>query len=98
MLGGETYLIRYNNRLDIVVYAPEGVEVRYHVVDRWGGEPKWLRKVEPATMERQLPNNGRLTYLLPAVGNIEKLDFTLFQSVIRNTSLCTEYLTRRRKQ
>ncbi|MGA3209320.1 MAG: ecotin family protein [Syntrophales bacterium] len=32
--SGEPYLIRYNNRLPIVVYAPEGVEVCYRVVDR----------------------------------------------------------------
>ena len=28
-LGGEPYFIRYNSRLPIVVYVPEGVEVRY---------------------------------------------------------------------
>jgi ecotin len=31
MLGGEPYLIRYNSRLPIVVYVPEGVEVRYRI-------------------------------------------------------------------
>ena len=36
-LGGEPLLIRYNSRLPIVVYAPEGVEVRYRV---WSGEPE----------------------------------------------------------
>ena len=30
-LAGEPYLIRYNSRLPIVVYAPEGVEVRYRI-------------------------------------------------------------------
>ncbi len=30
-LGGEPYLIRYNSRLPIVVYAPEGVEIRYRI-------------------------------------------------------------------
>ena len=30
-LGGEPYLIRYNSRLPIVVYVPEGVEVHYRV-------------------------------------------------------------------
>jgi len=30
-LGGERYLIRYNSRLPIVVYAPAGVEIRYRV-------------------------------------------------------------------
>jgi len=30
-LGGEPYLIRYNSRLPIVIYAPEGVEVRYRL-------------------------------------------------------------------
>lgn len=30
-LGGEQYLIRYNSRLPIVVYVPEGVEVRYRI-------------------------------------------------------------------
>jgi ecotin len=36
-LGGEPYLIRYNSRLPIVVYAPEGVEVRYRV---WSAAPQ----------------------------------------------------------
>ena len=30
-LGGAPYLIRYNSRLPVVVYAPEGVEVRYRI-------------------------------------------------------------------
>jgi ecotin len=30
-LGGDPYLIRYNSRLPIVVYVPEGVEVRYRL-------------------------------------------------------------------
>jgi ecotin len=30
-LGGEPYLISYNSRLPVVVYAPEGVEVRYRI-------------------------------------------------------------------
>ncbi len=34
-LGGEPYLIRYNSRLPIVVYVPEGVEVRYRI---WSAE------------------------------------------------------------
>jgi ecotin len=36
-LGGEPYLIRYNSRLPVVVYAPEGVEVRYRI---WKAEPQ----------------------------------------------------------
>ena len=36
-LGGEPYLIRYNNRLPVVVYVPEGVEVRYRI---WRAEPE----------------------------------------------------------
>jgi len=36
-LGGEPYLIRYNSRLPIVVYAPAGVEVRYRL---WRAEPE----------------------------------------------------------
>lgn len=35
-LGGDPYLIRYNSRLPIVVYVPEGVEVRYRF---WRAEP-----------------------------------------------------------
>ena len=35
-LGGEPYLVRYNSRLPIVVYVPEGVEARYRV---WSAEP-----------------------------------------------------------
>jgi ecotin len=36
-LGGEPYFIRYNSRLPVVVYAPEGVEVRYRI---WAAEPE----------------------------------------------------------
>lgn len=36
-LAGEPYLIRYNSRLPVVVYAPEGVEIRYRV---WRAEPE----------------------------------------------------------
>ena len=36
-IGGEPYLIRYNSNLPVVVYAPEGVEVRYRV---WSGAPE----------------------------------------------------------
>lgn len=31
MLGGEPSLLRYNSRLPLVVYVPEGVEVRYRI-------------------------------------------------------------------
>ena len=30
-IGGEPYLIRYNSKLPVVVYAPEGCEVRYRI-------------------------------------------------------------------
>ena len=42
-LGGDPYLIRYNSRLPIVVYVPEGVEVRYRI---WaaGAELKAVEK------------------------------------------------------
>ena len=42
-LGGEPYLIRYNSRLPVVVYVPDGVEVRYRI---WtaGAEPKSIEK------------------------------------------------------
>ena len=36
-LAGEPYLIRYNSRLPVVVYVPEGVEVRHRV---WRAEPE----------------------------------------------------------
>jgi len=35
-IGGEPYLIRYNSRLPIVVYVPEGAEVRYRI---WSADP-----------------------------------------------------------
>lgn len=35
-LGGEPYLIRYNSRLPVVVYVPDGVEVRYRI---WRADP-----------------------------------------------------------
>jgi ecotin len=36
-LAGEPYLIRYNSRLPVVVYVPDGVEVRYRI---WSAEPE----------------------------------------------------------
>jgi len=36
-LAGEPRLLRYNSRLPIVVYVPEGVEVRYRV---WKADPQ----------------------------------------------------------
>jgi ecotin len=36
-LGREPFLIRYNSRLPIVVYAPDGVEVRYRL---WSAGPE----------------------------------------------------------
>lgn len=42
-LGGDPYLLRYNSRLPLVVYVPEGVEVRYRI---WtaGAEAKAIGK------------------------------------------------------
>ena len=42
-LGGEPFVIRYNSRLPIVVYVPEGVEVRYRI---------WRADAEVKTMEK----------------------------------------------
>ena len=42
-LGGEPYLIRYNSRLPVVVYVPEGAEVRYRI---------WSAGDEIKTMEQ----------------------------------------------
>lgn len=42
-LGGDPYLIRYNSRLPIVVYVPEGVEVRYRI---------WTAGAEVKAIER----------------------------------------------
>jgi ecotin len=42
-LGGEPYLIRYNSRLPVVVYVPEGVEVRYRI---WAAGAE-TRPIEP---------------------------------------------------
>ena len=41
-IGGEPYLIRYNSRLPIVVYVPDGVEVRYRI---------WKAREEVMVME-----------------------------------------------
>ena len=42
-LGGEPYLIRYNSRLPVVVYVPEGAEVRYRI---------WSAGAETQPMEK----------------------------------------------
>ena len=42
-LGGDPYLIRYNSRLPIVVYVPEGVEVHYRL---------WTAGEETTVMEQ----------------------------------------------
>jgi ecotin len=36
-LGGEPYLIGYNSRTPLVVYAPDGVEVRWRI---WTASPE----------------------------------------------------------
>jgi len=38
-LSGEPYLVRYNSRLPLVVYAPEGVTMRYRV---WSTSPETM--------------------------------------------------------
>jgi ecotin len=35
-LGGEPMLLRYNSKLPMVIYVPEGVEVKYRI---WKAEP-----------------------------------------------------------
>ena len=42
-LGGAPHLIRYNSRLPVVVYVPEGVEVRYRT---------WSAEAEVKTIEK----------------------------------------------
>jgi ecotin len=42
-LGGDPYLIRYNSRMPIVVYVPEGVEVRYRIWSA-GNETKSIER------------------------------------------------------
>ena len=42
-IGGEPLLVRYDSRLPIVVYAPEGVEVRYRI---------WSAGAETRPMEK----------------------------------------------
>ena len=42
-LGGAPHLIRYNSRLPVVVYVPEGVEVRYRIWSA-GAEVKTIEK------------------------------------------------------
>jgi ecotin len=42
-LGGGPYIIRYNSRLPIVVYVPEGAEVRYRI---------WTTGAELKSMEK----------------------------------------------
>jgi len=42
-LGGEPELLRYNSRLPLVVYVPEGVEIRYRI---WHGDQKLLKASE----------------------------------------------------
>ena len=36
-LGGDPYIINYNSQLPVVVYVPEGVEVRYRI---WTARPQ----------------------------------------------------------
>jgi ecotin len=42
-LGGEPRLLRYNSRLPLVVYVPDGVEVRYRF---------WRADTDVASAER----------------------------------------------
>lgn len=42
-LGGEPYVIRYNSKLPVVIYVPEGVEVRYRI---------WAASAETPSVEK----------------------------------------------
>jgi ecotin len=42
-VAGEPYIIRYNSRMPIVIYVPEGVEVRYRI---------WTTYVELKAMQK----------------------------------------------
>lgn len=42
-LGGEPYLVRYNSRLPIVIYIPDGAEVRYRI---------WSAQTEAKPLEK----------------------------------------------
>jgi len=42
-LGGDPFLVRYNSRLPLVVYVPDGVEVRYRI---------WAAAAEARPMEK----------------------------------------------
>ena len=42
-LGGEPYLLRYNSRLPIVIYVPQGAEVRYRI---------WTAAPQPTAVEK----------------------------------------------
>jgi len=67
-LGDEPYIIRYNSRMPIVVYVPEGVEVRYRI---------WTTDVESKAMqnEKQATVSGTVYHLqrigLPPDAKIE---------------------------
>ena len=39
-LAGGPYLIRYNSRLPVVVYVPDGVDVRYRI---WRADPEAIK-------------------------------------------------------
>ncbi len=49
-LAGEPHLIRYNSRLPVVVYVPDGVEVRYRI---WRAEPE-MRPIEAGIVPKNL--------------------------------------------
>jgi len=67
-LAGEPYIIRYNSRMPIVVYVPEGVEVRYRI---WTTGPE----VKSMPNEKQATVSGTVYYLqriaLPPDAKIE---------------------------
>lgn len=42
-IGGDPYLVRYNSRLPIVIYVPEGAEVRYRI---------WSAQTEAKPLEK----------------------------------------------
>lgn len=43
VLGGAPYLVPYNSRLPLVIYVPEGVDVKYRI---WRAEPE-AKTMEP---------------------------------------------------
>ena len=89
-LGGEPYIIRYNSRMPIVIYVPEGVEVRYRI---WTTdmESQAIQKEKQATVSGTVYYHQRIA--LPPDASVEVKLVDISKQDVPATTIAEQRIT-----